>query len=104
MARTNVADAMAARGFFREGTGGGCDAWAMHLADGRYIHITEANEPSAPERWRQPVAVQVWRGVEYEDNAGDCPTFIFPTLRSALASMEEWLSIAERVTPEWATR
>lgn len=104
MARTSVADAMVARGFFREGTGGGCDAWAVHFADGSYIHITEASEPNAPERWRQPVAVLIYKGVEYEQNAGECPTFIFPTLRTALASMEEWLSIAERAAPEWATR
>lgn len=101
MKRTNVADAMAARGFFREGTGGGCDAWAVYFADGSYIYVTEAQNPAAPTSWRGAVSVSVWRSVDVIQESAD---FTFPTLRAALSSLDGWLAIAERVTPEWATR
>lgn len=86
MARTNIADAMAAAGFVLRETGGGCDAWIRENTDENWgasgsVWITETDGARAPRTLSSPAALGVY---------GDEPLgvhialFTFPSVRTAL--------------------
>ncbi len=86
MARTNVADAMAAAGFTLCETGGGCTAWIRLNTDESWgssgsVWITDADGGHAPDSLSSPATLGV-----YGDEPLDVhiALFTFPSVRTAL--------------------
>ncbi len=86
-----IAEAMAARGFIREGTGGGCEAWIRYQMDTdaqgvssvgqASVWVTRFDDPSVPEEMGEAVSVGYYAG-EYADECVMMMTF--PSLTAFL--------------------